>query len=93
MLVLGSLQSWAQSTEQTPQETARAFMRTGDFDNAILVLNRALQNDKNNFDLQKDLALSFYYKRDYAKALEVVETMLDRNDVDINALSNWRQCL
>ncbi len=84
VMLLASFQSYAQS-EQTPQETARSFMRTGDFDNAILVLNRALQNDKNNFDLQKDLALSFYYKRDYAKALDVVEIMLDRNDADIQA--------
>jgi Tfp pilus assembly protein PilF len=83
LAVLAALQITAQPAEQTAQETARSFMRSGDFDNAVLVLNRALQNDKGNLDLQKDLALSFYYKRDYAKALEVVETMLDRNDADI----------
>lgn len=84
VLMLAGISSFAQ-TEQTPIETARSFMRSGDFDNAILVLNKALQSDKNNFDLQKDLAMSFYYKRDFAKALDVVETMLDRNDVDVTA--------
>ncbi len=83
LAVAASLQVHAQGTEQTTGETARSFMRSGDFDNAILILNRALQGDKNNLDLQKDLALSYYYKRDYSKALEVVENMFDRNDADI----------
>jgi|GEM_PF-6508814 len=32
---------------KTMHETAKTFMRTGDFDNAIIVLTRALQQDKN----------------------------------------------
>ncbi len=83
LIAFASVQSFAQSGGETAQETARTFMRSGDFDNAALVLNRALQNDKANLDLQKDLALTYYYKRDFAKALEVVETMLDRNDADV----------
>ena len=69
--------------QETPLETARTFMRSGDFDNAILVLTRALQSDKNNLDLQKELALSFYYKRDYAKASDVVDMMLDNDNADV----------
>ena len=68
--------------EQNPQETARTFMRSGDWDNAILVLNRALQQDQNNLDMRKDLTLSYYYKRDYAKALDQVKPMLERDDAD-----------
>jgi Tfp pilus assembly protein PilF len=83
LAVFISLHASAQVAEGSAQETARSFMRSGDFDNAVLILNRALQNDRNNLELQKDLALSFYYKRDYAKAREVVETMLDRGDADI----------
>ncbi|HEX2608420.1 MAG TPA: tetratricopeptide repeat protein [Flavisolibacter sp.] len=76
--------SLAQSpTEQTPAETARGFMRTGDWDNAILVLNRALQQDPNNLSLQKDLTLSYYYKRDYSKALDHVKPLLERDDADV----------
>ena len=64
-------------------ETAKNFMRTGDFDNAILVLTRALQQDKNSLELQKDLVMSYYLKRDYKKALEGVENLMDRNDADV----------
>src|SRR6476469_765417 len=73
----------AQAQEQNQQETARSFMKQGDWDNAILVLNRAVQADPNNLDLQKDLILSYYYKRDYANALEKVKTALDRDDADV----------
>lgn len=69
--------------EQSLQETARSFMRQGDFDNAILVLNRALQQDQKNLDLQKDLILAYYYKRDYSKALEGVNAVLDRDEADV----------
>ncbi len=65
-------------------ETARNFMRSGDFDNAIIVLTRALQSDKKNLEMQKDLAMSFYLKRDYEKALEGAEALIDRDDADVN---------
>lgn len=76
-----SIHTYAQ--DQSAQETARGFMRTGDFDNAIVILNRALQQQPNNLDLQKDLVLSYYYKRDFAKALEHIKPMLDRDDADV----------
>lgn len=83
LFVLMAIGATAGAQEQNMQETARAFMRSGDFDNAILVLNRALQNDKENKDLQKDLVLAFYYKRDYAKALEIAEALIGRDDADV----------
>ena len=73
----------AQPSDQSSKETARSFMRTGDFDNAILVLSRALQQDNSNLDLQKDLVMAYYYKRDYARALEVVRSIVDREDADV----------
>jgi tetratricopeptide (TPR) repeat protein len=66
----------------TLHETAKAFMRSGDFDNAIIVLTRALQQDKDNLEMQKDLVMSYYLKRDYQKALSGVEALIDRNDAD-----------
>ena len=53
-LTLTTLSTFAQSSEsKTPQETAKAFTRQGDYTNAIVVLNGALQKDPQNFELPK----------------------------------------
>ncbi len=65
------------------QQTARSFMQTGDFNNAIIVLNRALQTDKNNLELLKDLAMTYYLKQDYTKSYEVVKQIVDCDDADV----------
>ncbi len=64
-------------------ETAQAFMRTGDFDNAIIVLTRALQADSKNLELNKDLVMSYYLKRDFVKALDGAKVLIDRDDADV----------
>lgn len=64
-------------------ETAKNFMRTGDLDNAIIVLNKALQQDGKNMEMQKDLVMSYYLKRDYTKALDGAKSLIDRNDADV----------
>lgn len=74
---------FAQDDVKTLHETAKNFMRSGDYDNAILVLNRALQKDQKSLDLQKDLIMSYYLKRDFAKALEGVKQVVDRSDADV----------
>ncbi|MBC7948819.1 MAG: hypothetical protein H7Y42_13100 [Chitinophagaceae bacterium] len=68
---------------KTLHENAKTFMRSGDFDNAIIILVRALQQDQNSLELQKDLVMSYYLKRDYARALEGVKALIDRNDADV----------
>lgn len=73
----------AQPEEASARETARSFMRTGDWDNAILVLNKALQSDPSDLELSKDLAFSYLYKRDFARALEVIKPLIDREDADV----------
>jgi len=64
-------------------QTARTFMMQADWDNAILVLNRILQLDKNNLDYQKDLIQCFYYKRDFEKAVEGIKGIMNREDADV----------
>jgi Tfp pilus assembly protein PilF len=83
ILFLTTISIFAQTEDsKTLHETAKTFMRSGDFDNAIVVLTRALQQDKNSLELKKDLAMSYYLKRDYAKALDVVKVLVDRDDAD-----------
>lgn len=86
LLLTGCLMTGAFAQDddiKTMQDNARAFMRASDFTNAIMVLNRALEKDKNNLDLQKDLVMSYYLKRDYDKALPLAKALVDREDADV----------
>ena len=63
-------------------ETARTFMRQGDYTNAILVLNRATKLDPKNIEILKDLGLNYYFSKDFPKAIEIYKPLLDRPDAD-----------
>jgi tetratricopeptide (TPR) repeat protein len=78
-----SLSSFSQDDIATLHETAKKFMRSGDFDNAVVVLTRALQKDNKNLELEKDLVMSYYLKRDYVRALQGAESLIDRTDADV----------
>jgi hypothetical protein len=71
-------------TQTTAQllETARSFIKQGDYGNAILVLNRAKVQEPNNIPVTKDLAMSYYYQGDNTKALETINTVIDRDEID-----------
>jgi tetratricopeptide (TPR) repeat protein len=79
--VLAAMLASAQDAKQL-QETARTFMRSRDYSNAILVLNRALQMEPKNLEIAKDLGLNYYFAKDYPKALEIYKPLLDRDDAD-----------
>ena len=82
-LFLTGVTLFAQDDAKTLHENAKTFMRQGDFDNAIVVLTRAVQLDKNDIDIQKDLTMSYYYNRNYEKALEGAKILVDRSDADV----------
>jgi len=67
---------------KTLQETARSFMGQGDFNNAVLVLNKALQQDPSNLEVSKDLALAYFQKSDYTRSQATVKPLLERTDAD-----------
>jgi tetratricopeptide (TPR) repeat protein len=79
-IALCGLSFQAGAQEESLHETARSFMKQGDFDNAIVVLSRALEQDKKNLAIQTDLVQSYYYKRNYAKALELIQPLLANDD-------------
>jgi len=57
-------------------------MKQGDYSNAILVLNRAIELQPSNIALTKDLALSYYFHNDFNKAIEIIKPVLERTDAD-----------
>lgn len=83
IILLTVLFSQAQP-EDTKQmhENAKGFMRTGDFDNAIIILTRVMQTSK-ELEVEKDLVMSYYMKRDYSKALDGAKSLIDRDDADV----------
>jgi len=83
ILFVSAATVFSQDDAKTMHVTAKTFMRSGDFDNAVIVLTRALEKDKNNLEMQKDLVMSYYLKRDYTKALAGVEKLVDRDDADV----------
>jgi tetratricopeptide (TPR) repeat protein len=63
-------------------ETARTFMRQGDYPNAITVLNRAIVLQPDNIQIAKDLGLNYYFAKDYNKALDIIKPLLDKDEAD-----------
>jgi len=74
-----------EADNKTIQETAKNYIRQGDYSNAILVLNRGLQANADNLDMQKDLAFAYYLNRDYVHALETSKNFPARADVDVQS--------
>ena len=78
--------TWAKAQQQdskTLQATAQNFVKQGDYANAVLVLNRARQQDPENTDVIKDLAYAQYLQEDYNKAEETIKPLLDNRSADV----------
>lgn len=73
--------SFAQDASEL-HNTAKTFMRSGDYANAILVLNQAIQQEPDNFALRKDLAFAYYLRSDFPRAKKIIDPLLDKRDAD-----------
>lgn len=72
---------WSQDIAQL-QETANKFMQQNDFSNAVLVLNRALAKEPNNLEVNKYLALNYYFLKDFNKAQNIIKPLLEQDAAD-----------
>src|SRR6201995_756147 len=80
-LLIGASGVFGQDVK-TLQETARNYEKDGDFNNAILVLNKAHDQEPNNLAVSKDLAYAYFTKGDYPKMQNLMQTLLEREDAD-----------
>lgn len=62
--------------------TATGFIRDGDYSNAILVLNQALQQQPDNIDYKKQLGFAYYLQGDMNKAKNTIEPLLNKKEAD-----------
>ncbi|GAA4302991.1 tetratricopeptide repeat protein [Compostibacter hankyongensis] len=63
--------------------TARKFISNGDYSNAILVLNRAIEQDPQNLEYRKQLAFTYFLRRDLGRADQLIRELLGRDDADV----------
>lgn len=92
----------AQKDSTNAYQKAQNFMRKGDFQNAELVLNNALQQTPNNIDLLRMLTTTYYLQRNYNKALEIGVKIAERPDADVmcyqalglvyKAIADYKSC-
>jgi tetratricopeptide (TPR) repeat protein len=74
-----------QQTAKLLQETARTLVQKGDYDNAVVILDRAKQQEPNNVTILKDLCFAAYLKRDFSKAIETGKELVEKPDADAQA--------
>ena len=85
-LTLTQLAAFSQTSDtKTPQETARAFTRQGDYNNALVVLNEALKKDPQNIELQKDIAFNYYMEKEYDQGIAMAKSIIERPDADVTS--------
>lgn len=73
--------AWAQDANEL-FGTANNFIRTGDYANAILVLNQALQLEPDNIQFRKQLGFAYYLRGEMSKAKSVIDPLLDKKEAD-----------
>ncbi|HEX5555394.1 MAG TPA: tetratricopeptide repeat protein [Chitinophagaceae bacterium] len=74
---------WSQSDASQLYSTAQGFMRSGDYANAILVLNRAVQLAPENAEYRKQLAFSYYLNNNLKQADKIIKQVLNSDAADV----------
>ena len=72
----------AQTDTTQPYEAAKLYMRQGDYANAELFFEKALQKDPSNTAIAKDFAFNYYFAKDNNKALSIIKPLLDKSEAD-----------
>ena len=63
--------------------TGISFLRSGDYSNAILVLNRAAQLSPENAQYRKQLAYAYYLNNNFSQAEKVIREVLRSDAADV----------
>jgi hypothetical protein len=82
-VLLISLVANAQSQNSIElHDTAKAYMRQGDYSNAVIFLKKALEISPSNPGIIKDLALIYYFQKENTKALGIIKPLLEGTEAD-----------
>lgn len=80
-----SLAATAQHDAASLRTQAKNYMQAGDYGNATLVLNKAIQQSPNDVDLQNDLVFNYYLAGNYAKAMETGKRLVSVSMADVRS--------
>ena len=80
-LMIASTVTFAQDSKEL-YNTATGFIRDGDYANAILVLNQALQMEPDNIEYRKQLGFAYYLQGDMTKSKNIIEPLLGKKEAD-----------
>jgi len=80
-ILLNYLTCFSQQADSL-HKVAKQFMRSGDYSNAIIVLNNALKADPGSLEIEKDLAFTYYLQRNYSFSVEEGRKLIAREDAD-----------
>lgn len=75
----------AQENANTMRENGRKLMISGDMAGAITHLKKASDISSDDIEVKKDLALAYYYNKEYKKALDVILPVAQGDDADVAA--------
>ena len=77
--------SQEQSQAQKLYDSAKNLMNRGDFENATSVINDALEQSPDNYEILKTFSLINYLKKDYSGSIDICKKLVARSDVDEQA--------
>ena len=77
--------TYAQEDTTSASERARKYLMAGDFNNAILILNRAITEKPEDIQLKKDLAFAYYHQRNFSRALEIIRPVTEGSAADVQS--------
>lgn len=80
-LLFSSVMASGQDSKEL-YNTATGFIGGGDYANAILVLNQALQMEPDNVEFRKQLGFSYFLQGDMNKAKSIIEPLLNKKEAD-----------
>lgn len=70
------------------QENARKYLEQGQFQDAILLLEQIIQQYPEFWSAYNNLALAHFYSGDTAKAMHILDDVLQKNQGNLHALCN-----
>ncbi|MHB1921434.1 MAG: tetratricopeptide repeat protein [Chitinophagaceae bacterium] len=62
--------------------TAQKFLNSGDYSNAIIVLNQAIQADPENLSYRQELALTYYLRQDFGRAFQIIRPLVNNQEAN-----------